>query len=455
VSRVREIQLPDFGRDEILPPISADEYQERLDAAVKRMKEAGLDYLLVYADREHFANMAFLTGFDPRFEEALLLLDTQGGRRLLVGNECMGYLPDRLLACDPILFQEFSLLGQPRARSATLRSILVDFGIRQNTRVGCAGWKYFDDATHALDIPSFLADTVREIAGNANVTNVTAIFMNAEYGLRATNSASQIAQFEFASCRTSDSVRNAIRRLKPGVAEWELESALQGDGIPRSCHPMVSFGTKAQRGLSSPSGNRAQSGDFYTIAFGVWGALTCRAGALCANPDDLPTALRKFYVDLSANYYDVVAAWYESCRIGATGGQVFAAVDACRNSKLFDFAVNPGHLIHLDEWVHSPFSPGNRAQLRSGMALQMDIIPVSKGPQCCVNAEDGIVLADRELREELSQRFPTLWKRVLARRQFMLETLKIRLDESVLPLSNIPAWLPPYALSLDCAFVNR
>jgi hypothetical protein len=37
----------------------------------------------------------------------------------------------------------------------------------------------------------------------------------------------------------------------------------------------------------------------------------------------------------------------------------------------------------------------------------------------------------------------------------MVETLKIRLDESVLPLSNIPAWLPPHALSADCAFVNR
>ena len=35
---------------------------------------AGLDAFVVYADREHFANMAYLTGFEPRFEEALLLL---------------------------------------------------------------------------------------------------------------------------------------------------------------------------------------------------------------------------------------------------------------------------------------------------------------------------------------------------------------------------------------------
>jgi hypothetical protein len=35
------------------------------------------------------------------------------------------------------------------------------------------------------------------------------------------------------------------------------------------------------------------------------------------------------------------------------------------------------------------------------------------------------------------------------RRQFMSEKLGIRLHESVLPLSNTPAWLPPYALDLD------
>ena len=37
----------------------------------RRMDERGLDQLVVYADREHSANLSYLTGFDPRFEEAL------------------------------------------------------------------------------------------------------------------------------------------------------------------------------------------------------------------------------------------------------------------------------------------------------------------------------------------------------------------------------------------------
>ena len=32
------------------------------------MKEQKLDVLMIYADREHGANFAYLTGFEPRFE---------------------------------------------------------------------------------------------------------------------------------------------------------------------------------------------------------------------------------------------------------------------------------------------------------------------------------------------------------------------------------------------------
>jgi len=41
------------------------------------------------------------------------------------------------------------------------------------------------------------------------------------------------------------------------------------------------------------------------------------------------------------------------------------------------------------------------------------------------------------------------------RRRFMSEILGIRLDECILPLSNTPAWLPPYALDLSQAMVSR
>jgi len=454
------LELPDFGGlDEPLPPIPLSEYERRLGALVGRMEEAHLDFLVVYADREHFANLAFLTGFDPRFEEALLLLDTMGRRRLLVGNECLGYLPDAGLNCETVLFQEFSLLGQPRNDSHSLRAIFADFGIAQGASVGCAGWKYFegplvDNPGSAIETPAYIVDLLRNLVGDPErIRNAGEIFMNPVDGLRVINSAKQIAQFEFASIRTSESVLSVVRSVREGVAEYELERQLICSGLPLSCHAMISFGEKVKRGLSSPSEKRARLGDAFTVGFGLRGALTCRAGAIARGPDDLPTELREFYPRLASNYFEVVVCWYEALKIGAWGHDVWQRVDTARNDAAYQLAVNPGHYLHLDEWVHSPFSRGSNVLLRSGMALQMDIIPVSRGPFCYINAEDGVVLADETLRAELRSCYPACWRRIEMRRNFMQEVVGIRLHEDVLPLSNTPGWLAPYVLEHGRAFV--
>ena len=105
--------------------------------------------------------------------------------------------------------------------------------------------------------------------------------------------------------------------------------------------------------------------------------------------------------------------------------------------------------------MHSPFTPRSDVVLRSGMVLQSDIIPVSAGPFCYLNAEDGIALADPSLRAELAERYPRCWARMTQRRLFMSEVLGLPLDESVLPLTTIPGWLAPYILIPECALVYR
>lgn len=452
---LKSIVLPDFGSSEILPAISPEVYHKRRQSVIDRMTQAGLDVLLVYGDREHFANLAYMTGFDPRFEEALLLLDRAGRAKLLAGNECMGYLPDPALGISIELFQGFSLMGQPRDRSRPLRKILADFGIRTGCRVGCSGWKYyekplFDGGEFAMDIPSYLADLLRDLAGaKEQVVNTTDIFIGSENGLRLINEPEQIAVFEYASSVTSSAVLELLRHIKQGVREDALERYLDSRGLPLSCHRMIGFGEKAKRGLASASGNPAFLGDTFTTAFGVTGALTCRAGMVAWGSDDLSGEVKAFFPHFASNYFDVVRAWYESLRVGARAGDVYAVADETRDSDLYDFAVNPGHYLHLDEWVHSPFYSGSNVILRSGMALQMDIIPVSKGPFCYINAEDGVIIADETLRNELETRYPEMWQRICKRRKFMVEKLGIAIDESVLPISNIPGWLPPYALNLQ------
>jgi len=416
------------------------------------MAARSLDVLIVYADREHSANLEFLTGFDPRFEEALLLVAKSGDRLLLAGNECMGYLPDERLDIRVELLQELSLLGQPRGESRTLRQIVSEFGVGRGVQVGCVGWKYFgatlgEPPATAIEIPSYIVDVVRDLTGEpSRVRNATDLLMDPDTGARVENSASQLARFECAAALTSEGVRSALEHVRPGVEEREVERHFHPAGLTLSCHSMVSFGDKAKRGLSSPSSTVARLGDTFTMAFGLKGALNARAGIVGHGPEDLSPELRQFYPAFAANYFDVVSTWYEHVKVGACAGDVFDAVEAKRDSALYRFAVNPGHYLHLDEWVHSPFTRGSRTILRSGAALQMDIIPISVGPFCYINGEDGIALANEGLRSEIASTFPAMWSRIQLRRAFMTKVLGIRLDESVLPFSNTPGWIPPYAL---------
>ena len=116
-----EIEWPNFGDATRPPQASADEFSARIDATESAMERRGLTHLLVYGDREHFANLAFLTGFDPRYEEALLILSCGGKPLILVGNECQDYLKISPLARSnrmrSELFQPFSLLNQPRGQA--------------------------------------------------------------------------------------------------------------------------------------------------------------------------------------------------------------------------------------------------------------------------------------------------------------------------------------------------
>jgi hypothetical protein len=112
----------------------------------------------------------------------------------------------------------------------------------------------------------------------------------------------------------------------------------------------------------------------------------------------------------------------------------------------FGIFLNPGHQLHLDEWVNSPVAPNSTIVLRSGMALQVDVIPATGTNYFTTNMEDGIALADAALRDRFASRYPEAWKRIEARRRFMIDVLGIRLHPDVLPFSNIPAYLPPFLL---------
>jgi len=278
------------------------------------------------------------------------------------------------------------------------------------------------------------------------VENATGLLIAADGGMRVVNEVEQLVFFEHAACQTSDGVRRLLFGLEPGMTEQEAVRLLNWNGAPLSCHLMLTAGERARLGLLSPSDRPIERADPLTVAFGIWGALNCRAGFVADGPEDLPADIADYVDRLVRPYFETVSEWYGALRIGQTGGALQEIVDRGLGDAFFGIFLNPGHLLHLDEWVNTPVGPGSQLALVSGMALQVDIIPATGTRYFTTNIEDGIALADEGLRSELAASHPEMWGRIEARRRFMRESLGIDLHPDVLPFSNVPAFLPPFLL---------
>ncbi len=453
-----EVKLPQFGVPDEMPELAPQIYTARLARLRAAMASAALDALVIYADREHCANMAWLTGFDPRFEEALLIVLPGGDPVLLTGLENQGMGKAAPLPLDVRLYPPFGLMGQDRSATLPLAELLKASGLSRGMKIGVAGWKYYGPLETGepavwLEIPSFIADTLRAIS--PQVSNAGTLLMDPENGLRATLEIDELARFEFAACHASEAVKRVVFGTKPGMREFEAASLMQPIGLPLSCHPMFSSGPRAWNGLPSPTSKIIERGEAVTTAMGVTGALTCRNGWLVESAAELPTEIQDYPQKLVFPYFEAVAEWLETVGIGVEGGELFERVMARIGDPFFGVMLNPGHLIHIDEWMHSPIARGSRQKLKSGMALQIDIIPATGGPYFTINMEDGIALLDEPGRAEFAWRHPQAWQRVQARRAFMAESLGIHLKPEVLPFSNLASFLPPFWLSPTQAVVLR
>jgi hypothetical protein len=449
---LRSVTIPDFGVPVEMPTVPSEIYEARVKAAYER---AGADWLVVYADREHLANIAFLTGFEPRFEEALLVLGKNGGRALIVGNESQSYAPlAGLPGLELFLCQSMSLMGQDRSEKPNLEVVLRDIGLKSGDSLALAGWKYlaadeWSGSFPTFQAPAFVVDVLRKIAGsNDGLKDATPVLMHPQTGLRAVVDVHQIAAGEWGAARASAAVWRIVSGARVGDNEFQAASRMGYAGEELSAHFMFASSPKGSPvvGLRSPRGRVLQKGDGVTTAVSYWGGLSSRAGLLVEEDDA--------FLAVSKAYFEGLIAWYETADIGVAGGEIHDAVVSKLAEGNLRSALNPGHLVGHDEWVHSPIRPGSPEKIASGMPFQVDIIPIPQPDGWALNNEDAVTFADPTLREELKTLHPQAYARIDARRAFIKDVLGVDLKPSILPISNTPLCLPPFWLASDKLLVR-
>ena len=453
---LKSLDLPYFGMSKKQPKIESQIYIERVKKFKNDLKKNNIESAIIYADREHFANIHYLTGFDPRFEEALLIINNfDDNTYLITGPENQGYANISEINLIKKNFPTFGLLGQNRENSTSLEEIFLECNLSNNKNCGIVGWKYFiseeyNEPDKTFDIPNYILNSIIKVVGGiSNLKNITSWFMHSSNGYRSKNEIDEIAFFEFSSCHTSEALKNVLKNIKPGMTEYDVAAFYKPIGIPLSCHMMFSSGERAKLGLASPSSKTLNLGEPFAAAYGVWGALNCRVGWIANNEKDLPSDTRDYFEKLVVPYFKAVKAWYENLAIGVEGGLIFKEIMNILSDPFFGVYLNPGHLIHRDEWMNSPIYNNSKEKIFSGQAFQMDIIPATNTNYFSANLEDGVVILDKEDREIFKDKYPEEMERIDKRREFIINQIGINLKPEVMPLSNIPCYLSPFILNFS------
>jgi Xaa-Pro aminopeptidase len=447
MARLIQSRVPYFGRASEPPPwrLPRNRYERRIGLLRDRMEAEGLSHVLVYGDREHFANLLWLCGLDPRFEEALCIVPADDREPLLLlGNECMGYAPAAPALVRLERYQPFSLPDQPRDDSRALSDILCDEGLNAHTRCGVAGWKKYA-AAYESDVPSHIVDAARFACGFENVVNVAEWFSSPAGGFRAAADAEEIVFFEWTNTLASDGMARVIEAIRPGALDYSLLERAQYNGVPLSAHMTLKCGAN-RASLASACGQRIERGGRFSCGIAYWGANCCRCGWVAAGPEDLPAEARDYVEAFAGPYFDAMAAWFGALRAGGLASDLHEAVHSRLPEETFHVFLNAGHLIGFEEWISSPVYAQSPHQIYAGMVLQADVIP-SHPVYYSSRMEDGYALADEHLQRQLTALAPGLMERCRERREWMRSELGLPVHDTVLPLSNLCGVVPPFLLN--------
>lgn len=433
------------------PLIPAERYAQRIERLRDIMRKEQINHVLVYADREHYYNFRYLMGYDPRFEEALLVVG-QERVSVILGNECFELHKLSPIPVSAVCSSYLSLPNQPMEHGKTLEELFAYAGVREGEVLAAVGWKMFTRPGGAVRrdmicVPSFVIEAVKTVIGaTGKVLNGTDLFVHPEYGMRVIHDVDAIAALEYGAAYASEGVKQQLSHVEPGMTEAQLANYFRTNGQVLTCHPFALAGENTKKGMINSSDYVIKLGDGLNLCAGLEGGLTCRHAYVAYSAQDLPEDQRDYIDALARPYYAAVASWYENMKIGVCGGDIYNMIQEIFPAKEFGWILNPGHLCSNEEWQSSPFYAGSTCAIKSGMILQMDIIPARDGYDA-PNCEDGVCIADETLRAELQKKYPDVFARMQARRNYMIEELGICLPNEVLPMSNLAAQFRPYVLN--------
>ncbi|MGK4134740.1 aminopeptidase P family protein [Enterococcus hirae] len=422
---------------------------------IQRMREEAIDTLIIYADREHGSNFEYFTGFIPRFEEGLFVMEDSGKSTLILGNENLKLCKHARIQSELVHYPPFSLPNQPMDHEQPLEQLFTSLGFVEKKKIGVVGWKMFTtrkkEATKLFDVPHFIIEAIEKAKGETTELLNASSLLIGEKGIRRTNNANEIAHYEFGANLASSCMLQALNKIEVGVKESEIGALLNGKGQPNTVVTIAATGQRFEYANLYPTDKTIKLGDALSLTTGFKGGLSSRTGFVIEHEKQLPSEQADYLEKVAKPYFQAIVHWLETIKVGMRGEEVYQLVETVLPKKQFHWHLNPGHLTADEEWLASPIYQESQEILESGMIFQLDIIPSVPG-YTGVSAEECVVLADEVLQGKIKEKYPELWQRIMIRQTYLKEVLNIDLSKDILPLSNTVAYLRPFYLAKNQAF---
>ncbi|MBP1042732.1 aminopeptidase P family N-terminal domain-containing protein [Vagococcus sp. BWB3-3] len=439
--------------------LSDETMAKRLKKVLKGMADNQLELIVVYADKEHGANFEYLTGFIPRFEEALLVLKADGQAYLLLGNENVKMAGHARLANTVIHVPYFSLPNQPMEGERLLEEVFKEVGMAQASKVGVVGWKLFKSSLQSnqqmFDLPHYVVRALEKtVSGEGVLVNGTEVFIGEDIGARTVANSNELAHYEYGANLASTCMLETLNAVQVGKRETELGALLSAEGQIHTVVTIAATGQRFEKANLYPTHKQLQLGDKVSLTTAFKGGLSSRAGYVAKHQTDLPEGEQDYLERVVFPYTQAVVTWLETAKVGVSGGQLYDAIEGVLPKSRYGWTLNPGHFVADEEWLGSPIYPASQILLKSGMLFQVDIIPSVPG-YAGASMEECVAIGDQELRDELATSYPEVWERIKIRRDYVINVLGISLSDDLLPLSNTVGYLRPYLLNKQVVTVVK
>ena len=215
--------------------IPKEEFAQRVANAAAKVREWGLDALIVNGNEADYANTRYFSNFWPLFERCGVVISASGDCALLVGPESQIFAADfGVIEKIFVLYEyrESANPAYPEIKFNTYNEAFKAVGVTgSKIRIGVAAW---------LDTNVVMMEGIKNAFPEAEIVRADQIMVD----LRSVKSDNEIACIREAARITQLATEEVIKAIKPGMTELQLvgiaqktiyENGAEYEGLPMYC----------------------------------------------------------------------------------------------------------------------------------------------------------------------------------------------------------------------------